>query len=207
MTEPKPQTDNQLKRRKEIVAAAARLFAEQGFNGTSMDDIAKELGILKGSLYYWIESKEALLGEVLAGSPMLEEIALGQKIMLRKIPASERLRLMIHAHIDAWTANPHNFSVFLTDWRWLEDEGRDHYFGMRSSLEALFKAVILDGIEAGEFTVDPADISILVNCILGMANWFPRWYRPAGWADPGYIADAMTNLVVAGMCGARLREG
>ena len=51
------------------------------------------------------------------------------------------------------------------------------------------------------------DVSILVNCILGMANWFPRWYRPTGWADPGYIADAMTNLVVAGMGRGRLREG
>ncbi|MEO6043432.1 MAG: helix-turn-helix domain-containing protein, partial [Tepidiformaceae bacterium] len=117
MAEPKQPTDSQLKRRKEIVAAAARLFAEQGFNGTSMDDIARDLGILKGSLYYWIDSKEALLAEVLAGSPMLDEIVLGGKIMARKIPAAERLRLLVHAHIDAWTENPHNFSVFLTDWR------------------------------------------------------------------------------------------
>jgi TetR/AcrR family transcriptional regulator, cholesterol catabolism regulator len=206
MAEPKQPTDNQLKRRKEIIAAAARLFAEQGFNGTSMDDIAKELGILKGSLYYWIDSKEALLAEVLAGSPMLDEIALGEKIMTRKIPAAERLRLLVHAHIDAWTENPHNFSVFLTDWRWLENDERAYYFSMRNSLEALFKQVILEGIELGEFSVDAGDVTILVNSILGMMNWFPRWYRPGGWADASYIADTMTNLVVAGLSGARLRE-
>ena len=202
----KQPTDSQVKRRKEIVAAAARLFAEHGFNGTSMDDIARELGILKGSLYYWIDSKEALLAEVLSGSPMLDEIANGEKVLARKIPNAERLRLLIHAHIDAWIDNPHNFSVFLTDWRWLENQEQAHFFAMRDHLEQLFKTVILDGVAEGEFNVDPRDVSILVNSILGMVNWFPRWYREGGWADASYIADAMTNLIVHGLAAVRPRE-
>lgn len=206
MTEPKQPTENQIKRRNEIMAAAARLFAEKGFTGTSMDDIARELGILKGSLYYWIESKEALLAEILAGSPMLDEIAFGEKVMARKIPAAERLRLLIHGHIEAWTENPHHYSVFLADWRWLENEDRERYFVMRASLESLFKQVILGGIEFGEFSVDEVDVTILVNSILGMLNWFPRWYRAGGWADASYIADTMTNLVVAGLSGPRPRD-
>src|SRR5207302_8290682 len=63
---------------------SARLFAERGFDGTSMDDIAKELGMLKGSLYYWIQSKEALLNDVLSRNPILEENAVCEKILSRR---------------------------------------------------------------------------------------------------------------------------
>lgn len=180
---------------------AARLFADRGFDGTSMDDVAKELGILKGSLYYWIDSKDALLAEVLNQNPTLEEITECEKILARKMPASERLRHMVHVHIDAWIRHPHNFRVFL-DYSSLDPNRREFFMSLRASLENLFKRVIREGIAAGEFHVEEVDVSILVNSIFGVLNWFPRWHNPDGPASPDYIADVMTNLLVNGLTAA-----
>lgn len=200
------QTDSKNARRTEILDVAARLFAERGFNGTSMDDIAKELGMLKGSLYYWIQSKEALLDDVLKRNPILEEIAVCEKIINRKIPASERLRLMIHVHIDAWIRYPHNFRVFL-DYSPLSPSLSSTLVAQRGSLEDLFKRIIREGAALGEFQVEETDLSIIVNSIFGVLNWFPRWYRPNGPASPEYISDVMTNLLLGGLSGgSRARQ-
>lgn len=176
-----------------------------------MDDIAREMGILKGSLYYWIESKEALLEEVLSLNPTLEEVAEAERIIARPIPASERLRLMVHLHVSYWLRYPHNFRVFI-------DYGASiHAADMspsargarrqQESLEAQFKRLIAEGRASGEFTVDEHDISIIVNSMLGMLNWFPRWYRSKGPASADYIADVMTNLILGGLTqAARWRE-
>lgn len=194
------QTEAKSARRQEILDVAARLFAERGFDGTSMDDIAKALGMLKGSLYYWIQSKEALLDDVLASNPILEEVATCEKIMGRKIPAAEQLRLMIHVHIDAWIRYPHNFRVFL-DYSPLSSNLSSTLVAQRGSLEDMFKRVIREGVLRGEFQVEESDLSIIVNSIFGVLNWFPRWYRPHGPASPEYIADVMTNLVLGGLSG------
>lgn len=187
-------------RRREVVAVAARLFADKGFHGTSMDDIARELGILKGSLYYWIESKEALLGEVLEGS-ISQTIEEACEIAARPIPAAQRLRLMVRSHIDSWIRNPNNFNVFIFEWRWLDPDRMSRYHEERDSLEETYKRVLRDGIAAGEFHADPRDITLLVNGIFGTMNWFPRWYRHEGWATPAHIADVFAAMIVDGLRG------
>jgi AcrR family transcriptional regulator len=189
---------NHSRRRREIIDVAARLFAERGFHGTSMDDIARELGILKGSLYYWIESKEALLSEVLEGA-LIQDIDEGREIATRPIPAAERLRLLIRNHIDSWIENPNNFNVFLSEFRFLDKGGFAPWAQEKETLEQLFKQVVREGIESGEFKADPVDLSIIVNSIFGITNWFPRWYRADSWASPGYIADVMADLVLTGL--------
>lgn len=206
MTTAKQPSDNQARRRREILDVAARLFAERGFNGTSMDDIAKELGILKGSLYYWIDSKEALLEEVLAISPMLEEIEAGERLLAADLPASEQLRELIHYHIDAWVRHPHNFRVFL-DYSYLESQEKQAYYGQRDTLEKLFKRAVRAGIARGEFQLDPADVSIAVNSIFGIMNWFPRWYRADGPSTWEHIAEVMTEMVLNGLSGGRREKG
>jgi TetR/AcrR family transcriptional regulator, cholesterol catabolism regulator len=202
ITPERERTDSKSARLDEILDVAARLFAQRGFAGTTMDDIAKELGILKGSLYYWIDSKEALLTEVLKRSPTLEEIAECEKILARKISSSEHLRLMVHVHINAWIRHPNNFRVFL-DYGSQEANRKEPFFSQRRSLENIFKRVLQEGIANGEFKIDEADISITNNSIFGILNWFPRWYRAEGPASPDYIADVMTNLILGGLSSSR----
>jgi AcrR family transcriptional regulator len=185
-------------RHREILTVAARLFSEKGFRGTSMDDIARELGILKGSLYYWIESKEELLSQVLEES-VVANIEESEEIAARPLPSTDRLRLLVRCHIDHWIRNPYNFNVYLSDWRWLDEESLQRYRAESGHLEGIYKRVIQDGIDCGEIDLEQQDITLVVNGILGMMNWFPRWYRPEHWATPDYIADTLGRLVVDGL--------
>ncbi|MGE5596319.1 MAG: TetR/AcrR family transcriptional regulator [Hyphomicrobiales bacterium] len=165
-----------------------------------MDDIARELGILKGSLYYWIDSKEALLQEVLAGG-VRETIAEAMAIADLDLPASERLSRMVRSHIDSWLNNPDHFNVFLSEWRWLEPEHLESYHHDKDQLEETYRRVIRDGIASGEFKADAREVSVLVNGIFGVMNWFPRWYREGGWATPHQIADMLSGMVINGLRG------
>ncbi len=137
---------------------------------------------------------------------MLEEIAAGERLLASDRSPSEQLRELIHYHIDAWVRHPHNFRVFL-DYSYLESQEKQAYYGQRDTLEKLFKRAVQAGIEAGEFQLDPADVSIAVNSIFGIINWFPRWYRPHGPATWEHIADVMTEMVLNGLAGPRRREG
>lgn len=186
-------------RRAEVVAVAAKLFSERGFRGTSMDDIARELGILKGSLYYWIESKEALLADVLLGA-LSKTIEDGKEICARAdASAADRLHDLIKSHIHAWTLAPDNFNVALNEAKWLDPADSQRWIEERHELEDLYKSVLRDGIASGEFAVDERNVSIMMNLIFAMMNWFPRWYKPSGFATPEYVAEAIGSIVLNGI--------
>jgi AcrR family transcriptional regulator len=192
-------------RRRQLVAVAAKLFAEQGFHGTSMLDIARAFGLRKASLYHWVESKESLLSQVLADAVDETAAELGS-IAGRDLPASERLRLMIDAHIRSWVRNPHNQRVAMFETRWLEGEARERWVTSRDAVKGAYERVLIEGREAGEFEFDPASLSILVNNILAVMNFFPRWYDPQGWASPEVVAQQMADLLLRGLL-RRSREG
>jgi AcrR family transcriptional regulator len=186
-------------RRAEVVAVAAKLFSERGFRGTSMDDIARELGILKGSLYYWIDSKEALLADVLLGA-LSKTIEDGQEICSHvEMSAADRLHALIKSHIHAWTLAPDNFNVALNEAKWLDPEDATRWMKERNELESLYRSVLRDGIMSGEFDVSERNVSITVNFIFAMMNWFPRWYKPTGFATPEYVAEAIAGIVLNGI--------
>jgi len=186
-------------RRAEVVAVAAKLFSERGFRGTSMDDIARELGILKGSLYYWIDSKEALLADVLLGA-LSKTIEDGKAICaIPNMSAPDRLHALIKSHIHAWTLAPDNFNVALNEAKWLDPADSARWIKERHELEALYREVLRDGIKSGEFDVDERNIRIMMNLIFAMMNWFPRWYKPSGFATPEYIAEAIAGMVLNGI--------
>lgn len=186
-------------RRAEVVAVAAKLFSERGFRGTSMDDIARELGILKGSLYYWIDSKEALLADVLLGA-LDKTIEDGNEIASRTgVSVSDRLHALIKSHIHAWTLAPDNFNVALNEAKWLDPADSERWMKERHQLEALYRGALRDGIDSGEFDVAEQNIGIMVNLIFAMMNWFPRWYKPTGFATPDYIAEAIAGIVLNGI--------
>src|SRR3954470_17525272 len=91
-------------REDEILAAAARIFREKGYHGTSVRDIAESVGLLKGSLYHYIRSKEDLLARVFDGA--LEDTATDRPaIATSDASATGRLREMVAAFVRAVTAN------------------------------------------------------------------------------------------------------
>src|SRR5207253_9855620 len=105
-------------RRAELTRTAARLFAEKGYHGTSVGDLAQALGVQKGSLYAHIESKADLLWEVASEGAAAFHAALDQ--VPDDGPVVERIRAALRAHLKVVAEQLDVATVFIREWRYLE---------------------------------------------------------------------------------------
>ncbi len=180
-------------REEEILAAAARIFREKGYHATSVRDIAESVGMLKGSLYHYIRSKEELLARLFEGA--LEETIVDlDRIAALKHQPSRRLRMMVRAYVRAVTTNLDAVALYLREWRSLPPPHLARVRTQRRAMRALFERVIADGVRAKEFTAGDAKVSALA--ILGMCNWIYEWYRPRGRLRPEQLADELAERAV-----------
>ena len=180
-------------REEEILAAAARIFREKGYHGTSVRDIAESVGLLKGSLYHYIRSKEELLARLFEGA-LEETIAELEVIAARDASATERLRDMVRAYALSVTANLDSVGIYLREWRSLPSPELARVRARRRAMRSLFESVIAEGARRHELA--PGDAKIAALAILGMCNWLYEWYRPAGRLSSDAIADELAERAV-----------
>jgi len=184
-------------RRAELVAAATRLFSQRGYHGTSMKDLADSLGMLKGSLYAHIGSKEELLYDVVAdGAERFLTRARAADAL--EGSASERLEAFLVGHIETAIEHLDAATVFLNEWRYLSDDLRADVQGKRDIYEGLVRAIVTDGISSGEFRLD-ADVAMTARLVLSAGNWVYAWYRPDGSLSSTEIGHRYTELIVRGL--------
>jgi AcrR family transcriptional regulator len=187
-------------RRDELARTAARLFAERGFHGTSMGDLAEALGVQKGSLYSLTGSKQQLLFETMREGARAFHGALDA--VPEDVPAVERVRLALRGHLRVVAEQLDVATVFTREWRYLEGEYREELLGERRRYEERFRALFRDGVEAGELRtdLDPAAAALLA---LSAANWAYTWLRPG--VDTDVLADRFTAILVDGIRGYATR--
>lgn len=183
-------------RRAEVTRQAARLFAERGYHGTSIGDLAAALGVRKGSLYAHIASKQDLLHETMmegarAFHAMLERID-------ERLPAVEKLRLAMRGHLRLVQDQLDVATVFVREWRYLEGERRDEILAERRRYEERFRALFREGRELSELRTD-LDEGAAALLTLSALNWAYTWLRPEH--DPDEIADRFFALLVDGIRG------
>ncbi|HZD23780.1 MAG TPA: TetR/AcrR family transcriptional regulator [Acidimicrobiia bacterium] len=187
MTLPEPTT------RERILQTAAAQFRRRGFKGTSMQDLAREVGLTKSGLYHHFPSKEALLAEILETTvnrtyPAVEEVATSAA------PAGERLRTVVYLHVIALIHDQDNQACFIEEGRHLTRDAMEAYVKKRDRYEQFFRRILEDGIEGGEFIEH--DVRLVAMALLGMCNWIVRWYRPDGGRSPEEIAAVFSNLAI-----------
>lgn len=184
-------------RRAELVEAAARLFSERGYHGTSMKHLGDELGLLKGSLYAHIGSKQELLHEVVeeGAGRFLER---GRAALDLDGDATERLEAFLVGHIETATEHLNAATVFLNEWRYLNDDLRADVQAKRDTYEGFVRTIIAGGIESGEFR-DDADVDMAARLVLSAGNWVYAWYREGGSLSATEIGRRYTELLVRGL--------
>ena len=175
-------------REEEILTAAARIFREKGYHGTSVRDIAESVGLLKGSLYHYIRSKEELLARLFEGA-LEETVHELEEIATREATPTERLGEMVRAYVRSVTANLDTVGLYLREWRSLPPPQLTRLRARRRAMRTLFETVLSDGQRRHEFAAGDPKISALA--ILGMCNWLYEWYRPRGRLRPEQLADEL----------------
>jgi AcrR family transcriptional regulator len=183
-------------RREELTRIAARLFAAKGYQGTSLADLAVELGVQKPSLYHHIASKEDLLWAV------AQEGAAAFHAGLDALPEAarpiDRIRLALRAHLAVVAAQLDVATVFVREWRHLEGERRDAFVAERRRYEERIRDLFREGVEGSELRTD-LDVATAALLFLSAANWAYTWLR-AG-SDTDALADRFFAVLLDGMRG------
>jgi TetR/AcrR family transcriptional regulator, cholesterol catabolism regulator len=187
-------------RRAELTRTAARLFAERGFHGTSMGDLAEAMGLQKGSLYSLTGSKQELLFETMRAGA--EAFHGGLDGIPDDLPAVERVRLALRSHLRIVAEQLDVATVFTREWRYLEGEQRGAILAERRRYEERWRAIFREGVERGELRVD-LDVAAAALLALSAANWAYTWLV-AG-RDTDELADRFTSILVDGVRGYATR--
>ncbi|WP_255478545.1 TetR/AcrR family transcriptional regulator [Rufibacter sp. XAAS-G3-1] len=185
-----------MSRKEQIDQVATSLFKSRGFAATTMRDLALELGIEAGSLYSHIKSKEDILQRVCF--KMADEFnAAFNEVKNQDVPAGEKLRLAVAAHVRVLTKNPQAAGVFLNEWRHLSEPSLSKFHDMRFQYEESLREIVREGIANGEFKV--TDEKFVVLTLLSSLNWLHMWYKPEGKMSPDEIAEFLSNLLLNGL--------
>jgi AcrR family transcriptional regulator len=179
-------------KRDEILVQAAKLFRKKGFSGTSMQDIARDVGILKGSIYYYFNSKNEIFREVLKKgiSPVLKN---AEFILCKDLSPREKLRELLSSHIRYIMHNNYSLVIYFQEKEKISAEETKQYVENRNRYEKIFKDILAEGIKEGIFP--KVDITLTVYAILGMCNWIIQWYNPKGPKSPEEIIDHIIYLI------------
>ncbi len=180
----------------QINRGAARLFRERGFHGTSVRDIAEAVGLQGGSLYAHVNSKDDVLWDIVNASADRFFTA------LRPIVGSDReivrrIRDAIIAHVGVITDDLDAAAVYTTEWRHLTVEHRAAFARRRDEYEAMFKALVEQGIRGG--FLSPVDEASATLFILSSLNFVYIWYRPEGRLSADDIGVMMANYIFDGL--------
>lgn len=185
------------KRIQEILATAADLFGERGYDAVSLEDVAERLDVTKGSLYYYFSSKDEL------GTAAIEALGNEWTSRLEQLPAAqqgtseERLRALLREHIDiAVREYPAALWLFLIPRDWPEEQ-QARIKDLRRRHDTLFRQVVEAGVAAGEFTVTSVDT--VLQCLHAAMSQAPLWCaqldEPARTAAIEELTDTLMMLV------------
>lgn len=183
------------RRQADVVQAAAAVFAEHGYERTSVAELAERLGLATGALYHYFSGKEQLLISICDQlmSPLLRASA---ELLEADAPAERRLRDLVRLWVGHVTGHRDHLLVF-QQVRHLVDHG-DQWSEIRSdrkSFERLLAGALERALEAdGSGPGGGRDLALYA--LLGLVNHTVQWYRPRGSLGPGQIADGYVDLIL-----------
>ena len=183
--------------RRRILAAAVDLFADHGYDATSVSQVISRAGVAKGGFYHHFASKDELLHAVY-GELIDRQVAGMDRILAERRSPAETLRLLIADLVETTAARAREALVFSRE---LSQLGNSRIMQMRGQRRKYHNAMIKlvrEAQERGEFSA-VASPEMVTFTIFGVINEMPRWYRPAGRMRPEQIASEIADLVLAGL--------
>ncbi len=184
-------------RKQKIIDTAASLFHRKGYVSTTLDDVARELGISKAALYHYVESKDELLSIIYTQA--FENVFKDtHEISGMDLPPDEKLRRIIRNHINNIIIKDLSmFSVFFSEESQLPEKDFRKIREEKKKYTRIVEKIVEAGISQGMFK--NADPKLQAYAILGMCNWIYKWYKPQKTPyTPEQIADHFIALLQSG---------
>lgn len=180
-----------------LLSVATRLFAERGFDRTSVQEIVEAAGVTKGAMYHYFDSKDDLLYEIY-GRVLREQTVRLEKVAASEAPVRERLASAASDVVVSSIANLDDTKIFLQSMHQLNPEKQRAVRAERRRYHERFRALVEEGQHGGEFRVDqPADL--VVDYFFGAVHHLGFWYRPEGELSAKQVGDHFADLLLGSL--------
>ena len=183
-------------KRQIILEEAAKLFKDKGYGGTSMRDIAGQVGMEAASMYNHIKSKDEILDSICF---RISDVYIAHLQDVEQLPLSfgEKIRTLIRLHIQLMVEDGPAVSVANHDWKYLPNARLQEFTVARRAYEKGFAALIAAGIAAGEFqTVNP---TVALFTILSAVRWVELWFQPGRSLSAQELEDHIITMLLKGL--------
>ena len=182
-------------KKREILEAASRVFRARGLHAAGMRDIAAELGMAVGNLYYYFRDKEDLLAFV-QESALSRLLEMAARVRALDLPADRKLRLLLEEHVvglnDPEEGTPGSLAHLEVEA--LGEERRAGVLARRDEYEQIVRSLIEEGMDQGMFL--RADPKVASLALLGSVNWTVKWFRPEGGKSAREIGRQIAEMMV-----------
>ena len=189
----KPTTRRVVDRRNrdvDVIDAAVEVFYAKGYSAASIQDVADLVGVLKGSLYHYISSKEELLFRIFEGSHE-QAMQLMNDITQRDLPPKQRLDAYLNEIVHWYLSNVERVSLYFNEWRYLTGDYADAVRKHRK----VFADFVRDILEEASDELRPGvDLRLATVYILGAINYIPLWYRKTGPYSAARVAQEFSSM-------------
>lgn len=187
---------NWLQRRNEVVDQAAHLFAARGYHATGVAELGEKVGLARGALYYYIESKDTLLA-LIHDRVITEVLSAGDAANKMDASPVERLQFLGKELVRIITDYPDHVWVFLHEFRHLEGEAATNFRIQRRKFEEHIETILVAGRESGDFKIDDTRLAALAW--LGLHNYIYIWHHKGSPFTAEIIAEQFGNMFLDGI--------
>lgn len=190
-------------KREAVLRVAVHLFLEQGYDRTSLNEVAERLNITKPALYNYFRNKEEILAECYA---LGQDMAMESLVRIRAESGTglERLKTLIHAYCQVMTRDFGQCLVRVDD-RVLTPERRLSVRAGKREIDLGFRDFVQLGIDDG--SISPCDVRITTFAIAGAINWIGHWYRPDGALSADELGHAYAEQLTSGLAPQKASAG
>jgi AcrR family transcriptional regulator len=168
-----------------VIDTACELFAERGYRGTSMKDLAETLGVRASSLYNHVTSKQDMLFAIM-DKAMDRALDAQEEALAGVADVSEQLRMATESLVLDFLRNPAEVTVCNTEVRSLDPANRDAIVAKRDRYADRVRAIIASGCQTGRFQTENPQLAAFA--VLEMGNGAKSWFRPTGRFTDSYVA-------------------
>jgi AcrR family transcriptional regulator len=180
-----------------LLSAATKLFAQQGFDRTSVQEVVAAAGVTKGAMYHYFDSKDDLLSEIY-GRVLRQQTEQLEHVAATEAPVRDRVR---QAGLDVVVSTIENLddtTIFLQSMHLLSPAKRKAVRVQRRRYHERFRSLIEEGQQQGVFRTDkPADI--VVDFFFGSVHHLGAWYRSSGRLSAREVGEHYADLLLDGL--------
>jgi AcrR family transcriptional regulator len=186
--------------REAILACAATLFAQRGYPGTSMNEVAQACGLSKATLYHYYKDKYALLVSITEGHVQRLH-ALVAEVGAERLAPEAHLRALVRRIVEEYAGAQAAHRVLTEDVRFLHEPDRERVLGKEREVVAGFARAVI----ALRPDLKRAKLAKPLTMLLfGMINWMFTWLDPDGELDHAAIAPMVADLFLGGLPAVKL---